>query len=104
MKILERYPEFLEFQGDSTSTENSPAVAAATEADSGQTPEERFESSYKELQSSLAAEVLEAVQRSSPQFFESLVVKLLVAMGYGGSIEDANRAVVGRPCILALPL
>nr|WP_255409306.1 restriction endonuclease [Chlorogloea sp. CCALA 695] len=31
----------------------------------------------------------------SPSFFERLVVKLLVKMGYGGSIKDAGQA-VGR--------
>jgi restriction system protein len=29
----------------------------------------------------------------SPDAFELLVVKLLVAMGYGGSIQDAGKAV-----------
>lgn len=28
----------------------------------------------------------------SPAFFENLVVKLLVAMGYGGSFEEAGKA------------
>jgi restriction system protein len=35
------------------------------------------------------------VRSSSPRFFESLVVDLLVAMGYGGSHADAAQ-VVGR--------
>lgn len=30
----------------------------------------------------------------SPAFFEKLVVELLVKMGYGGSIQDAGRALV----------
>lgn len=29
----------------------------------------------------------------SPQFFEQLIVNLIVAMGYGGSISDAGKAV-----------
>jgi restriction system protein len=39
--------------------------------------------------------LLDAVKKSSPDFFEKLVVELLVAMGYGGSIEDAGKAVGG---------
>jgi restriction system protein len=33
------------------------------------------------------------VKRSSPSFFERLVVEMLVNMGYGGSRRDAARAV-----------
>ena len=33
--------------------------------------------------------------KASPRFFEKLVVELLVQMGYGGSLEDAGRA-IGR--------
>src|SRR5438093_12878681 len=44
---------------------------------------------------SLADEVLERVKSCSPQFFERLVVELLVAMGYGGSLADAGQA-IGR--------
>ncbi len=40
-------------------------------------------------------EILDSILRSSPGFFEKLVVELLVKMGYGGSRSDAARA-VGR--------
>jgi restriction system protein len=36
---------------------------------------------------------LETVKKASPTFFEELVIEILVAMGYGGSVEDAGRAV-----------
>lgn len=32
----------------------------------------------------------------TPAFFESLVVRLLIAMGYGGSVNDLDRALVGK--------
>ena len=54
-----------------------------------------MESSYKTLKEKLADELLERVKAGSPQFFERMVVKLLVAMGYGGSLADAGQA-VGR--------
>ena len=44
----------------------------------------------------LASDLLERVRSASPAFFERLVVQLLVAMGYGGSIEDAGKA-LGKP-------
>ncbi|MCL4203570.1 MAG: restriction endonuclease [Pirellulaceae bacterium] len=62
-------------------------------ADSECTPEEILESSYQELRAALADELLERVKCCSPQFFERLVVDLLVAMGYGGSIADAGQAI-----------
>ena len=38
-------------------------------------------------------EVLQQVKDGTDSFFERLVVELLVAMGYGGSIQDAGKAV-----------
>ena len=49
----------------------------------------------REVQSALAAEILERVASCSPAYFERLVVQLLIKMGYGGSREEAGRA-VGR--------
>jgi restriction system protein len=47
------------------------------------------------LREALADELLGKIKGSSPRFFERLVVRLLVAMGYGGSLTDAGQA-VGR--------
>lgn len=62
---------------------------------SAATPEDLIESGYQYLREALILEIIEQVKRCSPQFFERLVVKLLVAMGYGGSLEDAAQ-VLGR--------
>lgn len=86
---LERYPEFIEFK----TTTRSPAGSVA--ADRTETPEESLESNYLSLREALAEELLQRVKLASPQFFEELVVDLLVAMGYGGSRRDAGKA-VGR--------
>src|SRR5947208_12148160 len=51
--------------------------------------------SYKDIREALAADVLEKVKSCSPNFFENLVVNLLVKMGYGGTREDAGQA-IGR--------
>ena len=61
--------------------------------DTKQTPEEVLESSYQDLRNALADDLLEQVRNCSPQFFEQLVVDLLVAMGYGGSLADAGQAI-----------
>lgn len=53
------------------------------------TPLERMEDAYNELTNSTIDQLLVAVKEQSPQFFENLVVQLLVKMGYGGDFEDA---------------
>ena len=91
-KWLERYPSYLEFRN----RQRKPGPAdIVPEVDPARTPEETVETSFETMQDALADEVLDQVKNCSPQFFERLVVELLVAMGYGGSIEDAGRA-VGR--------
>ena len=75
-------------------TEAIPAEESITES-SAATPEDLIEAGYQSLRDELIVEIIEQVKRCSSQFFERLVVKLLVAMGYGGSLEDAAQ-VLGR--------
>ncbi|MBN8730219.1 MAG: restriction endonuclease [Acidobacteria bacterium] len=89
---LYRYPEFLAFhKGQRAGTVAGHAQEPKEERD--QTPEEQLADAYKVLRESLANDLLETVKSASPRFFEELVVDLLVAMGYGGSVEDAGKAV-----------
>jgi restriction system protein len=95
IKFLEQYPEFREFRhsrrknGDSSEIESD---AADTEI---ATPEEALEQAAQRLHGELARQIINQVKSNSPDFFEKLVVELLVKMGYGGSIKDAGRA-IGR--------
>jgi restriction system protein len=94
-KLLEQYPEYRAFRARS-STKRRTTSAAETESESSeQTPLEVIEEAYDTIRTQLAGELLEQIMRSSPQFFERLVVDLLVRMGYGGSRRDAGEA-VGR--------
>lgn len=61
-------------------------------SEENQTPEERIERSYAELRFQLADELLEQIKGCSSDFFEHLVVDVIVAMGYGGSHRDAAKA------------
>lgn len=99
---LEKYQEFRTFrsrknedrgvlQSDLPITLPSQIPPSTAEA----TPEELFSQAYQQLRSNLEAEVLEQVKAATPAFFERLVIDLLVAMGYGGSRQDAGKA-VGR--------
>jgi restriction system protein len=59
------------------------------------TPQETLEFNYQKIKKELAGEVLSWVNRCSPQFFERLVVDVLVKMGYGGTRREAGQA-IGR--------
>jgi restriction system protein len=55
------------------------------------TPEERIEASYQTVVKNLEEELLGQIKARSPAFFESLVVDLLVRLGYGGSLQEAGQ-------------
>ncbi|MDE2400222.1 MAG: restriction endonuclease [Burkholderiales bacterium] len=58
-------------------------------------PEERIEQTLTLAHDTLAAELISTIKSCDPEFFERLVVKLLLKMGYGGSRQEAGQA-VGR--------
>ncbi|KGT46868.1 hypothetical protein GW12_20510 [Acinetobacter sp. HR7] len=87
-KILSTYPSFREFRA-----KNKELAQESTGSEEEQTPEEIIEIASKELNQSLKEELLEKIKANSPKFFEQLVVDLLVAMGYGGSHQDAAQAI-----------
>jgi len=93
VKHLKQYPEFVEFHASNSKKGRDDENSGDEERKV--TPEETFEIAYQELRSSLASELLSHVSKNSPDFFEQLVVKLLVKIGYGGSIKDAGQA-IGR--------
>ena len=93
-KLLRQYPEFLEFERGSKGNEKHELVERQI-VHSNKTPIEVLEENYKIIMDELANELLMNVRNSNPTFFERLVVELLVAMGYGGSIKEAGEA-VGR--------
>lgn len=52
-------------------------------------PEEQIERAFQATQTALRADLLDRIAQNSPTFFEQLIVDLLVAMGYGGSLRNA---------------
>jgi restriction system protein len=90
---LKRYPAFAGFYnqvGDDAVSQQHNEVASAAVA-SEATPEEQIEAAYLVLTNALKVDLLARILEQSPTFFERLIVELLVAMGYGGSHEDAAR-------------
>lgn len=89
--FLRRFPEFVEWFDVKREKTDSPLAESKSETQ--KTPEESLETAYQTIRVNLAAEILETVKSCSPNFFERLVVELLVAMGYGGTLQDAGKAV-----------
>src|SRR3989338_2107751 len=94
MKFLEQFPEYIAFKENSDQTEAQQQVAPSI-AVQNETPEELIEGGAKTIRKELAEEILQRIKGCPPAFFERLVVELLVKMGYGGTRQDAGRA-IGR--------
>jgi restriction system protein len=57
------------------------------------TPEESLEIAYQRIRNDLASDLLQRLKACSPAFFERLVVEVIVKMGYGGTRQDAGKAI-----------
>lgn len=93
VQFLEQFPEFVEFkQLKKEKNYDQKEIGVSTNTI---TPEENLENSYQALRSELGSEILTTIKSCSPDFFEQLVIDLLVTMGYGGSRKEAGEA-IGR--------
>jgi len=91
IKILNQYPEFVEFH---TANKNDKDDSSASQVEDHQsTPEELLQKAYLNIRNDLALELLDKVKSNTPDFFENLVVDLMVSMGYGGSRADAGQSI-----------
>ena len=90
LETLKAYPPFVDFYG-ATASSGSPSdiPAALIATDSPSTPEEQIDAAHSVLTSALRADILARILEQTPAFFERVIVDLLVAMGYGGSHENA---------------
>lgn len=88
-KLLSQFDEFVEFQTPKSSSPNTDSTEVEDEEEL--TPEEQVETIYRKLRKSLNDELLETVLAVSPRFFERLVVDLLLAMGYGSSLDSGEH-------------
>ncbi len=89
-KFLKQYPEFVKFTSAKTVKTDSGKKEIIGD-DVIETPEERIDSAYQEIVADIKTELLSKILESSPEFFERLIVNLLVAMGYGGSSVEAGK-------------
>jgi len=90
---LRQYSEFTDFETRTNNTddlESRTNPKTQTEVFSSSTPDEVMRKAYETINNALAYELLEKVRDSTPLFFERLIIELLQAMNYGGSVEDAG--------------
>jgi len=88
---LKQFPDFLAFRESSPLSDSADDVAQHTDL----TPDEQMRQARDRIEADLAQDILSKIGSGPPEFFEKVVIKLLTAMGYGGSVTDAGRA-LGR--------
>ncbi len=95
-KFLTQFEEFRHFRerSNAISEEHNGTIAPLLE-DQKQTPDETMRTSYRQIEVALGQDLLERIRQAPPEFFERLIVALLLSMGFGGSTEDAGRS-LGR--------
>jgi restriction system protein len=89
LKEIDEFKEFSQGNGDTVSTNQSSNRETIVFED--KTPIEKLEESYQIIHNELAEQILEKVKDNTWQFFEDLVVDLMVKMGYGGSRNRAGE-------------
>jgi len=90
---FEEYRQFKERSAQSEARDNGPAEPVLT--GQTETPDEIMRVAHRQINASLAQELLDRIRAAPPEFFERLIVNLLLSMGFGGSAADAGRA-IGR--------
>ncbi|MCP4590974.1 MAG: restriction endonuclease [bacterium] len=85
--FLSQFPEYQAFKHKGANAPK-PGDNPPLPPDPEITPEEQLQAAHEELRSALADDLLDRVRVGSPKFFEHLVIRLLVAMGYGGGRMD----------------
>jgi restriction system protein len=97
VKVLSQFPELVEFRkGGGKGPRRKVRVREPMKAvEAEQSPIERMAEARADHEAELAFGLLERIHESDPAFFERLVLKVLVAMGYGGSEEEAAQHLGG---------
>lgn len=74
--------------------QDMPDTETGAESGIQQAPEERIDGALAEMRKAVATDLLERILQAQPAFFETLVLDLLHALGYGSSAADLQH--VGR--------
>ena len=99
--FLGQFEEFQQFKkrARASQTETPEAQADAEEkafVNETETPDESVRRAHKQIDAALAQDLLDRVRAAPPEFFERLIVNLLLSMGYGGSNTEKAGRTLGR--------
>jgi restriction system protein len=106
--FLGQFEEFQQFKERARLSQSARVDDAQAEAKDKQfvreteTPDEIMRRAHKQIDTALAQDLLDRVRAASPEFFERLIVNLLLSMGYGGSRADKAGARLGALVMTAL--
>jgi len=93
---LQRFSEFKDFKARATSEEQDvQELSLPTKQTQPITPDEVIRNAYSILEANLRDDLLDKIKQMEPTAFEWLVLRLLHAMGYGGSIKDVEGVPAG---------
>ncbi len=96
-KFLMQFEEFRQFRERSNGAEEEPnRMVVAHLEEHRQTPDETMRMAHRQIEGALAQDLLDRVRSAPPEFFERLIVNLLLSMGYGGSRADKAGRTLGR--------
>ena len=93
LAILKRYDNFRDFLARNKEEQSDEDIPEKDSAD--KTPEEQIEKGILQIKRELQDEVIQRVKQLPPEGFEQLVLRLLVGMGYGGSMADVQGVARG---------
>lgn len=93
-KKFDEFPDYANAWSARSNNEQNPTSEVDT-VESEITPQERIETAVGEIESALAADIVQRVRNLSPKFLELVILELLHAMGYGASDTDIEH--VGGP-------
>jgi len=88
LKTLKAFEGFLDPKEPAEKTDQTPYQPPGEK-----TPDEIIGEQSDLINSSLASDLLDQVSTMEPAAFEQLVVDILLAMGYGGTADDAGKAI-----------
>lgn len=81
---LSQYSSFSSFFSNSGKSQQ-PTLQVETD-----TPQDIIDTAFQKINASLADDLIQEIMAQDSDFFERLVVQLLLKMGYGGPFEDAG--------------
>ena len=93
--FLSQFEEFEKWRGSDQEAAAEQLSAAPAIVNQKETPDEIMRAAHRQIETALAQELLDRIRSAPPDFFERLIVNLLLSMGFGGSVADAGRA-LGR--------